>query len=55
MFKEGIGYNAEWAKKVSKSEFVKQMNEAHPGKDHSAVYDEIVPPKKVKEKPAEEK
>lgn len=42
--KPTVGYNKEWAKKVTKEEFVKQH--AHiKGIDHGKEYDKIVPPK----------
>lgn len=36
-----IGYNDKWAKKVGKSEFLKQMNEAYPDRkdEHAAYWD----------------
>lgn len=45
-----ISFNKEWAKKVGKAKFVKQLEKAYPEIDLGAEYDKIVPPKEVKSK-----
>lgn len=38
-----IGYNIDWARTVSRAQFVEAMNLAYPGIDHGASYDEMFP------------
>lgn len=45
-----IGYNWEWAKTVSRKQFISEMSAVYPDIDHGAAYDEAFP---KKEKPAE--
>lgn len=43
----GISFNAEYAKSVSKDEWVKQHSHLSKDCDLSAEYDSMVPPKKI--------
>lgn len=41
-----VGYNKEWALKVGRMEFLKQMNAAFPEHDHLPFADQYLPEKK---------
>jgi len=43
-------FNKEWAKKVGKAKFVKQLKDVYPRLNLADEYDKIVPPKKEKPK-----
>lgn len=44
LVKSKPSYNIEWALRVGKDEFVKQLSEAYPDLDMGAEYDAISPP-----------
>jgi hypothetical protein len=51
-----ISFNKDWAKSVSKAQFIKVHKDAYPDVDLGAEYDKIVPPAKLdKPDPKEEK